>query len=86
MYSTGEQARALVAMERAERELVGKLAEQAHRMGVEDRQMAFVEAVSGWLDDLLNAVAARLGFDPGSEPARLAIVQALDEMTGGRDG
>jgi hypothetical protein len=83
VYPTGERARALVDIERAERELVGKLAAQAHAMGVADRQLVFVEACAAWLDDLMSALVRRLGYDPGSEVARLAIAQAMSELSPG---
>jgi hypothetical protein len=84
IYPTGEQARALVELERAERELVVKFAEAGHRMGIEEARVALAEEHGVIMANILAAALARLGLDPRDPEVRAAVHAELMQLAARR--
>lgn len=72
LYATGERERALVGIERAERDLAAKFAKLGHEMGIEERHAELEAATAGMFLRLVEGVVDRLGLS--AEQRRLVPV------------
>lgn len=76
IYAVSEEARALVALESAERDRVVKYAETAHKMGISERMTSMAEK---WGDVVVNrimVVIAGLNLTPEQEALVPALIQS----------
>jgi hypothetical protein len=86
IYPTGERARALVELERAERELVVRFAETGHKMGIEDARVRLAEEDASALIMILVAALRALGLDPHDGEVRDAVAAALHQFAARQAG
>jgi hypothetical protein len=86
VYPTGERARALVELERAERELVVRFAEAGHRMGIEEAKVRVLAEHVEALTMVLTRVLERFGLDDRRPQVRLAVWEELRAIGRAGDG
>lgn len=82
LYATGEKARALVELERAERELLLKFAAEGHRMGIEERAQWVAERDAAGIAAVIRGTLAKLNLDPESPEVGAAVAATIRELSG----
>jgi hypothetical protein len=76
IYAVSEEARALVALEAAERDRVVKYAKTAHDMGISDRMTAMAEKWGDQVVGRIMIIMASLNLTPEQEAMVPALIQA----------
>jgi hypothetical protein len=82
VYPTGERVRALAELERAERELCAKLAETAHRMGIEEARVRLAARYGDELAAYTRRLLVNLGLDGRDEQVGAAVAAAARWVAG----
>lgn len=76
IYAVSEEARALVALEAAERDRVVKYAKTAHDMGISDRMTAMAEKWGDQVVGRIMIIMTSLNLTPEQEAMVPALIQA----------
>jgi hypothetical protein len=76
IYAVSEEARALVALEAAERDRVVKYAKTAHDMGISDRMTAMAEKWGDQVVSRIMIIMTSLDLTPEQEARVPALIQA----------